>query len=82
MSKSLARELRKNMTVAEQHLWRSLRQRQIKDCKFRRQTPIGAYIVDFVCFDERLIVELDGGQHQDNAAYDKARDEYGVEILE
>ena len=63
MYRDLARELRKNLTDAEQRLWSHLRHRQIGHCRFRRQAPIGPYIVDFVCFEKRLIVELDGSQH-------------------
>ena len=61
-----ARELRQNQTDAEKRLWSRLRNRQLADIKFRRQTPIGRYIVDFYCHEHRLIVELDGGQHHDN----------------
>ena len=57
------RELRKNLTDAEKRLWRHIRNRQLLGCKFRRQAPIGKYIVDFVCFEKRVIIELDGGQH-------------------
>jgi very-short-patch-repair endonuclease len=63
MYHNLARELRKNMTDAERRLWYHLRYRQIGDSRFRRQAAIGPYIVDFVCFEKRLIIELDGGQH-------------------
>ena len=62
------------MTDAERRLWQSLRQRQLNGYKFRRQQPLGPYIVDFVCFEARLIVELDGSQHQQQEAYDHARD--------
>jgi len=55
-------------------LWRHLRLRQLGGCKFRRQQPIGKYIVDFVCFEKRLIVEVDGGQHSENINYDLERD--------
>ncbi|EKF74105.1 hypothetical protein A11A3_10616 [Alcanivorax hongdengensis A-11-3] len=58
-----AKELRKNMTDAERLLWRHLRARRLNGQKFRRQQPLGPYIVDFVHFGERLIVEADGGQH-------------------
>jgi len=58
-----ARRLRKSMTDAEALLWRRLRNRQCGDSKFRRQAPIGPYIVDFLCWDAKLIIELDGGQH-------------------
>src|SRR5215470_13854514 len=58
-----ARALRREMTVAETKLWRMLRSRQIEGYRFRRQVPLGRYIADFVCHEARLIVELDGGQH-------------------
>lgn len=58
-----ARTLRKRPTDAESALWRQLRLRQIEGYKFRRQHPIGPYIVDFVCLERKLIVEVDGGQH-------------------
>ena len=69
-----AKALRKNMTEAEKKLWTELRRRRLLDCKFRRQQPLGEYIVDFVCLSERLIVEVDGGQHARDIAYDKGRD--------
>lgn len=59
----LARDLRKNSTKEEQILWRLLRNRQFFGLKFKRQFPIGNYIVDFVCEEKKLIIELDGGQH-------------------
>jgi very-short-patch-repair endonuclease len=62
-----ARELRRNTTEAERRLWYQLRQRQIGGRRFRRQVPLGPYIVDFACLSERLIVELDGGQHNEDA---------------
>jgi very-short-patch-repair endonuclease len=68
-----ARRLRKSLTEAEKRLWHSLNRRQIGALKFRRQHPIGEYIVDFVCLERRLIVELDGGQHADDIDYDDAR---------
>lgn len=71
-----ARRLRKNMTDAERHLWRHLRQEQIEGCKFRRQTPIGPYIADFVCLPKMLIVEVDGGQHAENQEADARRTEH------
>lgn len=71
-----ARTLRKNATEVEKLLWLRLRKRQLLNCKFRRQHPIGPYIVDFVCMDKKLIVELDGGQHADTTAYDDQRTEY------
>lgn len=65
-----ARELRKNLTDAERAIWRYLRLRQIGGQKFRRQQPIGPYIVDFVCHEKKLIVEIDGGQHAELSVYD------------
>jgi very-short-patch-repair endonuclease len=60
-----ARALRQNMTDAERRLWRELRRRTL-GARFRRQVPIGSYIVDFACLQCRLIIELDGGQHLEN----------------
>lgn len=65
---TFARHLRKNMTDAEGAMWHVLRNRSLAGCKFRRQHPIGRYIVDFACIERRLVVELDGGQHADCAA--------------
>ena len=70
----LSRKLRKNLTEAEKYLWYVLRAENL-GCKFRRQEPIGNYIVDFVCYPKKLIIELDGGQHYENAD-DKQRDEW------
>jgi len=61
------------MTSTEQMLWRALRGRQILNSQFRRQHPVGPYIADFACIDRKLIVELDGGQHQDQIVYDEER---------
>ena len=63
MSLGFARSLRRNATDAERTLWRMLRNRRLNGRKFRRQQRMGRYIVDFVCQDARLVVELDGGQH-------------------
>ena len=71
-----ARLLRKNSTDAEKQLWQKLRNRQLNGFKFRRQAPIGTYIVDFSCSDLKLIVEVDGGQHAEQQRYDSARTEY------
>ena len=68
-----ARLLRKSSPDAELHLWRLLRNRTLRSFKFRRQHPIAGYIVDFVCLERRLVVELDGGQHSEQRAYDEAR---------
>jgi very-short-patch-repair endonuclease len=69
-----ARQLRTKQTDPEALLWSRLRAHRLFGLKFRRQQPIGAYVVDFLCPEKRLIVELDGGQHQENIAYDKERD--------
>ncbi len=69
-----ARALRKHPTEAEQRLWRELRYWQLGGSKFRRQQPVGRYIVDFLCFEKKLIVEVDGGQHADQLNYDAERD--------
>ena len=74
--KEKARELRKNRTDAESLLWIHLRNRQLAHCKFRRQHVIGPYIVDFVCLEKALILEIDGGQHADNVTYDENRTLY------
>ncbi len=80
-----ARELRREMTDAERLLWSRLRRRQMFGDKFRRQQPLGPYIVDFVCLDKRLIVELDGGQHAEQQEYDAERtrwlEEQGFRVL-
>lgn len=61
--KRLARKLRHDSTEAEKRLWKQLRNRQLAGIKFRRQCPVGPYVVDFLCYDLRLVIELDGGQH-------------------
>ncbi len=68
-----AKELRRNSTEAERVIWSSLRSRQFGNYKFRRQQPIGSFIVDFVCFEKKLIIELDGGQHMEDESYDTKR---------
>ncbi len=73
MNKSFARTLRKNPTEAERALWKQLRLRQVEGKKFRRQQPLGQYVVDFVCLEKKVIVELDGGQHSDQVASDAER---------
>jgi len=72
------KSLRKNMTEFEMKLWNSLRDRRFCNVKFRRQVPIGNYIADFVCFDKRIIIELDGSGHitPEQVKYDKIRTEY------
>jgi very-short-patch-repair endonuclease len=80
----LARTLRKNATDAETVLWQCLRRRSIKGCRFKRQQPIGDYIVDFVCLSKKLVVEVDGGQHVNNIK-DEIRDKWlknkGFDVL-
>ena len=70
-----ARTLRTNQTDAEQRLWKLLRAKRLEGWKFRRQFPIGRYIVDFACPAARLIVEADGGQHSESA-HDVVRDQW------
>jgi very-short-patch-repair endonuclease len=67
--------LRKTMTDAERKLWHALRDRRFANVKFRRQVPLGRYIVDFASFEKRIIVEADGSQHVENL-YDAARDRW------
>ena len=85
MLNKYAKELRNNPTDAERLLWSHLRKRQINNCKFRRQQVLGNYIVDFVSFDHKIIIELDGGQHQEQHTYDAARTVYlgglGYQVL-
>jgi len=80
-----AKLLRQNQTDAEKHLWYRLRNRGLNGHKFRRQVPIGSYIADFACMELRLIVEVDGGQHAEQVAYDLKRDRFlrdeGYEIV-
>ena len=71
----LARNLRKNMTPQERKLWALLRNNQYKNFSFRRQYPIGNYIVDFICWELKLVIEIDGGQHNQpqDIEYDQVR---------
>jgi very-short-patch-repair endonuclease len=71
--RGFARQMRKDPTQAERRLWYILRDRQLAEHKFRRQQPIGPFIVDFVCYERQLIVEVDGSQHADDPS-DTARD--------
>jgi very-short-patch-repair endonuclease len=68
-----ARALRRRPTDAEQKLWQRLRHDQL-GVRFRRQHPIGPYVVDFVCLPARLVIEVDGGQHADRVNRDTVRD--------
>ena len=67
----IARNLRKNATKEEQKLWSILRNRQLNNAKFKRQVPIGNYIVDFICEEVKLIIEIDGGQHNQDINLEK-----------
>lgn len=71
-----AKTLRSNQTEAEKQLWYYLRAGRLSGLKFKRQKPYGQYIVDFICIEHRLIVELDGGQHAEQMDDDKKRDAY------
>ncbi|HEX3429440.1 MAG TPA: DUF559 domain-containing protein [Rhizomicrobium sp.] len=75
MKHGLARKFRRNLTNAERKLWYVLRDRRFRDYKFRRQQPIGSYVCDFVCFEQKLVIELDGSQHAEpgTVAKDLAR---------
>ena len=80
----IARQLRANQTDAETILWNRIRNRQIDGHKFARQVPMLGYICDFACREKRLVVEVDGGQHNESAA-DAVRDrrlsEEGYRVL-
>ena len=67
MRNERARKLRQHSTDAERRMWSALRDRRLMQYKFRRQHPIGAYIVDFACTRRGLVIEIDGGQHARDA---------------
>ena len=75
---AFARQLRQDQTTAERHLWNKLRNRQLDNWKFKRQVPRRHYIVDFLCAEAKLIIELDGAQHAGDEAiqYDAKRTAY------
>ena len=83
--KELARQLRKNMTLAEVLLWNKLKQRQLRGCDFDRQRPIDAFIVDFYCKELSLAIEVDGFTHELKESSDLERQErleaLGVRVL-
>jgi very-short-patch-repair endonuclease len=83
--RDLARELRSNMTDTERFVWQRIRKKQFAGYRFRRQRPIDAYIVDFICLESRLILELDGGQHAERKEQDAERtrrlEELGFRVL-
>ncbi|MEW5688009.1 MAG: endonuclease domain-containing protein [Pseudomonadota bacterium] len=80
-----ARRLRRNQTEAETQLWELLRGARLEDWKWRRQVPIGPFIVDFLCLEAALVVELDGGVHAEQVEYDVRRETYlkhrGLSVL-
>jgi very-short-patch-repair endonuclease len=73
MTDPVVKKLRENATDAERKLWHLLRRKQVAGLRFRRQYPLGPYIVDFVCLPARLIIEVDGGQHADHVERDTMR---------
>ena len=83
--RAYAREMRHGMTDAEALLWMLLRNRRIAGAKFRRQHPVGRYILDYYCVEKALGIELDGGQHGEAMAYDQQRDDWlqsqGIRVL-
>ena len=76
MTSERARALRQRLTDAERLLWRHLRNRELGGWKFRRQYPVGPYIVGFICVEKNLVIEVDGGQHQENEELDAQRSAY------
>ena len=83
-TRTYARALRQNQTAAELWLWKMVRAHRFAGFKFRRQVPIGPFIVDFYCHQKRLVIELDGGQHNlsDALDYDAWRSDFLRQILE
>ena len=73
VNRDRARDFRRNLTDTERFVWGRLRGRQIGGHKFCRQHPLGPFIVDFVCLERKLVLELDGGQHAERAGYDARR---------
>ncbi len=80
-----ARNLRTNLTPAEEYLWQALRNRQLNSLRFRSQHPVGNFILDFYCASCKLVVEVDGNIHDDRHDYDLARTQaleaYGYFVL-
>lgn len=72
----IAKGLRKSATEAEQRLWNYLKAKQLEGLKFRRQEQIGRFIVDFVCYETGIVVEVDGGQHSNEKLKDKERTDW------
>jgi very-short-patch-repair endonuclease len=75
-SAARAKQLRSQLTDAERKLWYYIRARRFQGIKFRRQVPLGPFIVDFLCDRARLVIELDGGQHTERKASDAARTQW------
>jgi len=73
MANTNARQLRKDLTEAEKALWSKLRYKQLDAHRFRRQIPIGPYVIDFGCLASRLLIEIDGGQHAERSGEDGRR---------
>lgn len=71
-----AKRMRRKMTPAEDKLWQELRAKRLSGYKFRRQVPFAQYVVDFVCEQAKLIIEVDGTQHDENQAYDDERTQF------
>lgn len=82
---ALAKALRVRQTEAEKCLWMELRNRRLSDAKFRRQYATGHYILDFICLEKKLVIELDGSQHLGQQTYDNERTRYltkqGFQVL-
>jgi very-short-patch-repair endonuclease len=77
-----ARTLRKNMTDAEEMLWKYLRKKQINNLQFYRQRPLGKYVVDFYCPNKKIVIEVDGSQHYQGKGleYDNNRTDFLVKV--
>ena len=68
-----AKKMRRNPTLAKRHMWHYLRNRQLLNCKFKRQYIIGKFVVDFICLEVQLVVEVDGLEHLERKKYDDKR---------
>jgi len=82
--KNLSRKLRSHLTKEEVRLWNRIRRKQLNNLQFYRQKPLGKYIVDFYCTQQKLVIEIDGGQHYENGEIineDKIRTDYLEKIL-
>lgn len=71
-----AKAMRSGQTPAEQRPWYHLRAHRFLGLKFKRQKPMGPYIIDFICVERHLVVQVDGGQHCEQVAYDRQRDQW------